>query len=230
MMDKHNVEYIDLPISNITRQELAAKEGDIEHPDIQDRGECVRLEFVADDQKKRAGAAHPRIGTLEELKIAFVAYLKEEKPELLECKIERYLEERGHTVLWTPPYCPELQPIELFWAAGKNHVALQYTTDTTMRDIVKNLREGWYGDGSVYPVDHPLHKRPVDCRKLWSTCLAIAGTKFVSLCEGISGVIGNLVETDTFTNEPIDIPIDTLVTALTRDDDPLHDWGIVYNV
>ena len=130
-----------------------------------------------EQQKKRAGAAHLRIGTLEELKVEFVTYLKEEQPELLECKVKRYLEERGHCVLWTPPYCPELQPIELFWAAGKNHVALQYKTDTSMRDVVKHLREGWYGNAHMYQVGRPLHKCPVDCCKLWSTYLEIAGIR-----------------------------------------------------
>ena len=26
----------------------------------------------------------------------------------------------GHTVIWTPPYHPELQEIEVIWAVGKN--------------------------------------------------------------------------------------------------------------
>mmetsp|Transcript_32288 Transcript_32288/g.74383 ORF Transcript_32288/g.74383 Transcript_32288/m.74383 type:complete len:80 (-) Transcript_32288:424-663(-) len=25
----------------------------------------------------------------------------------------------GHEIIWTPPYVPELQPIELFWGVGK---------------------------------------------------------------------------------------------------------------
>ena len=133
-------------------------------------------------------------------------------------------------MLWTPPYCPELQPIELFWAAGKNHVALQYKTDTSMRDVVKYLSEGWYGNAHMYQVGHPLHKCPVDCRKLWSTCLEIAGTKFVALCDGILGKMGELVETEVFTNKPVDIPIDTLVVDLTREEDEDIEWGTVVNV
>ena len=79
----------------------------------------MKIDFKQEDQLKRAGAGHPTVATLEELKIAFVMYLKVEKPELLECTVEACLEGRGHKVLWTPPYCPQLQPIELFWAAGK---------------------------------------------------------------------------------------------------------------
>ena len=99
-----------------------------------------------------------------------------------------------------------------------------------MRQVIKHLREGWYGNGNLYSEDHPLNKKPVDCRKLWKTCLDIAGTKFVSLCDGISGKMGELVETIDFTNEPVSIPIDTLVVDLTRDEDVSADWGTVHYV
>ena len=156
LMVKHNVEYVDLPMTSTGRSELAEKEGDEDHPDVQDRGDCVQIGFVSDEQKNRASARNPRIATLEELKVAFITYLRDNKPELLACKVEKYLEGRGHKILWTPPYCPELQPIELFWAVGKNHVALQNTNHTTMKDVVKNLREGWYGNGGTFPDGHPL--------------------------------------------------------------------------
>ena len=115
-------------------------------------------------------------------------------------------------------FCPQLQPIELFWAAGKNHVALNHHLNTTMKEIVTHLRHGWYGKGELYPVGHPHQKRPVDCCKLWRTCVEIAGTKFVAICDGILGEIGSLAATETFTNEPVDLPIDILVVDLTRGD------------
>ena len=58
----------------------------------------------------------------------------------------------------------------------------------------------------------------------------IAGTKFVSLCEGISGKIGSIVETEDFTNESVDFPIDTLIVDLTRDVGEDEDWGTVVNI
>ena len=61
-----------------------------------------------------------------------------------------------------------------------------------MRDVVEGLREGWYGNGDKYEDTHPLFKRPVDCLKLWNKSLEIATTKFVKLCDGISGVMGDL--------------------------------------
>ena len=103
------------------------------------------------------------------------------------------------------------------------------THDTIMKDVVERLRQAWYGD-NTFPPTHPLHKRPIDCRKLWRTCLDIAGTKFVSLCEGISGKIGSIVETEDFTNESVDFPIDTLIVDLTRDVGEDEDWSTVVNI
>ena len=58
-------------------------------------------------------------------------------------------------------------------------------------------------------------------------CLRIAGTTFVALCDGISGNIGSLVEDDDFTNEPVDLPIDTLVIDMTREGEESDEWGQV---
>lgn len=74
---------------------------------------------------KRSGDGHSRVATLGELKIVFVLYLKEEKLEILECKVEAFLEVRGHKVLWTPLYCPQLQPRDISWTAGE--IMLLYT-------------------------------------------------------------------------------------------------------
>ena len=85
LMVSKNVEYIDVPITNEPRRQLAELEVDEEHPDVQDRGDCVRIEFISGEQKKRASATNPRICTIEELIIAFVHYLKDQLPSALEC-------------------------------------------------------------------------------------------------------------------------------------------------
>ena len=100
MMQKHEVEYINLTLSSQERRDLMDMEDDEDHPDVQDRGDCVRIGFKADDEQlKRAAASNPRTASLEELKIAFVTYLKEEKHELLDCKVDKYLSARGHRVI-----------------------------------------------------------------------------------------------------------------------------------
>lgn len=61
-------------------------------------------------------------------------------------------------------------------------------------------------------------------------CLKIAVTKFVGLCDGISGEIGSLVEDAVFSNDPVALPIDTLVVDLTREGKEEAPWGTILDI
>lgn len=73
------------------------------------------------------------------------------KPELIELLIKMAPEpiyavdeiaiSFGHKVLRTPPYHPELQPIETCWGVVKNHVARN--CDFTMKNLIKQLDCGF---------------------------------------------------------------------------------------
>ena len=115
--------------------------------------------------------------------------------------------------MWTPLYCPDTQPIELFWAAGKNHVALHFDSDTTMKDVVQRLRDGWYGNTNGFQEDNDEYCHPIDCNKL------VMDKVFVPLCTGLSGSIGNLTVDPTHEGDTTCIPIDTYIVDLTKDDD-----------
>jgi hypothetical protein len=120
---KHEIEYIDLP-NTVERLAALSEMGefldDVQYID----DEYCRVAFNVNKFKQRSSASKPFIPNLEELKMGIIKYIKNNKPDLLECLIEKKLNERGHRILWTPPYSPDLQPIELFWAAGKNHARL----------------------------------------------------------------------------------------------------------
>ncbi len=60
------------------------------------------------------------------------------KPEFL---IDRIAQQEGHSILRTPPYHPELQPIETCWAIVKNYVAQH--NDCTMNKVLILLEEGF---------------------------------------------------------------------------------------
>lgn len=60
------------------------------------------------------------------------------KPEF---QIDKIAEKHGHSVLRTPPYHPELQPIETCWAIVKNHIARH--NDFTMKTVRILLEEGF---------------------------------------------------------------------------------------
>ena len=114
----------------------------------------------------------------------------------------------------------------IFWAAGKNHVALNHRYDMTMRDVVRYLREGWYGNGNAYPPNHPLSKRAVDCLGLWRTCMKFTATIYVPICDGITGEMGSLEINDVHTYELCDMSIDTFVLDLTLDEVDGDEFGI----
>lgn len=55
--------------------------------------------------------------------------------------IDRIARKEGHSILRTPPYHPELQPIETCWAVVKNYVAQH--NDCTMKKVFILLEEGF---------------------------------------------------------------------------------------
>ncbi len=59
----------------------------------------------------------------------------------LEFLIDNIARKHGHSILRTPPYHPELQPIETCWAIVKNHVAQH--NDCTMKKVRILLEEGF---------------------------------------------------------------------------------------
>ena len=103
-MEEYGVDTIDLPLVTAEREELC-KSG-IEWKT--NMGECVWVKFDADEQKMVARKSIPSIANLEELKVLFVTWLKENKPEALTCKVENLFAEKGFEILWTPPYAPDL--------------------------------------------------------------------------------------------------------------------------
>lgn len=50
-------------------------------------------------------------------------------------------------MIWTPPYTPSFQPIELFWQHGKHDTSMMYKGKRSMKEAHEQVRLGWYGDG-----------------------------------------------------------------------------------
>ena len=131
LMVTHNVDYIDLPFISDERFDMISEIDNSYDEYMEDRGDCIRISFIPNEQIGRSSKSKPHIATMNELKLSFVKWIKQNDPSLLDCKVEAHLHDLGHRILWTPPYAPKLQPIELFWAAGKNHVALRNYYDMT---------------------------------------------------------------------------------------------------
>jgi transposase len=239
MMAKDDVNYIELPVREDRTEYMdevgaplismeedhggaaiinISAPGDDESGGVQRLSDAMRIKFIANEQIKSAGTNKPRVGTVQELKASYILWLKRHKPERLECKFEALLKDHEFEVLWTPPYCPDLQPIELFWAAGKNHVAMLFSAKRTMKETVKQLREGWYGSFEVVQPGETRKKHPVSCNKLYETSIKSANEKFIPMCQGsIKGTIGNLWIDPNYIEPTVDVPIDTLLNKYTTD-------------
>jgi hypothetical protein len=55
--------------------------------------------------------------------------------------LDELASEQGHEILRTPPYHPELQPIETCWAVGKNQIARK--SKFTMAHLLEQLDEAF---------------------------------------------------------------------------------------
>ena len=94
-----------------------------------------------------------------------------------------------------------------------------------MKDVVQQLREGCYGNGDKYAIGYPLRKQEVNCRGLWLHCLTDASQKFVPLCGGVDGRIGELSVNEIYKDGEVSIPIDTLVVDLTQNRQEVDEIG-----
>jgi transposase len=134
LMKTHEINYIHVPWNNNRRE--AHNKNTYDHDIILPETDMVKLKFEEIIFLSRPSVNNPFAPNIEELKLGIVMYLKDNNPHLLECKVERALKEHGHTILWTPPYAPELQPIEMFWSIGKGHTALNNNNHSTIKMLL----------------------------------------------------------------------------------------------
>ena len=59
--------------------------------------------------------------------------------------MEKQFRAGGWEVIWTPPYCPKFQPIELVWGVGKQRAGTLYKPGRTKETTRRHLRHGWNG-------------------------------------------------------------------------------------
>jgi hypothetical protein len=136
----------------------------------------------------------------------------------------------GHDILWTPPYTPDLQPIEMYWGLAKNYVAECSTNATTLREVVNTLRKGWYGnvfdryEDDIDPLSGLLKindrvfssKDPIDCRCLFQHTIDEINHRYIQMCDGVDGVLGELVVDDSNEGTLAGLPADMVMLNITN--------------
>ncbi|CAN0312171.1 unnamed protein product [Ectocarpus sp. 4 AP-2014] len=99
-----------------------------------------------------------------EVALATRAFFQLKHPTKLMEKVETFMNGRGWQLIWTPPYMPSFQPIELFWQHGKQYVSFNFKTKRTMAEVWAQVRKGWYGD--LTWEGQKGGWKPADCSKL----------------------------------------------------------------
>jgi len=74
------------------------------------------------------------------LKAELVAVLQKIAPSPI-YQVDEIARKHGHEIVRTPPYHPELQPIEVCWGVVKNHIARN--CDFTLSNLKSQLEEGF---------------------------------------------------------------------------------------
>lgn len=154
------------------------------------RRDGVRKTFAVPGEGKWFVRA-PRGPTIEEVQAATFRVLKKLRPDALLTKAERFFKENNiGYLLYTPPYSPDFQPIELFWAHAKGYVASTWQGKTrTMVDTTKLLRYGFYGKRNKK--EDRWEVEPPNCAKLVDHSITYAN-QAVARDAVLKGKIDNL--------------------------------------
>lgn len=87
----------------------------------------------------------PKGPSTDEMRDCLQKELERANPHLLFTRLMRRFAEKGWQLIFTPPYCPEFQPIELLWGHVKGYVAQNYSTERNMDDTAEQVRDALYG-------------------------------------------------------------------------------------
>ena len=75
--------------------------------------------------------------------LAAVQKWLDEHPDYNRTVIEQLFDDAGHALIYTPPFCPEVQPIELLWAKVKRYVADRSTLNRSIPETRRQTEEGF---------------------------------------------------------------------------------------
>ena len=111
----------------------------------------------------RANRRNPEAGgdSLDTMKASLRVWLRENADRegiiVNKMKIDLLCDASGHfPPLWTPPYHPELQPIEHLWRDVKMYVARKYVGGRSMTELVEQVKEAFLMYGKAEWVSKKL--------------------------------------------------------------------------
>ena len=104
-------------------------------------GEDISADLFVLAGRKRATGGDPKVFELKEVAKAII----QGKPEWRSSRIQKLFSEKGYELIFTPPYTPSLQPIELTWSNVKRYVAEEFFPGRTSAETRVHILEGFFG-------------------------------------------------------------------------------------
>ena len=101
--------------------------------------------------------------------------------------VEQLMTDAGHTLVCTPPFCPEVQPIELLWAAVKRYVADRSTHNRSITEARQQTEEGFEKITSMFCNNVVKH-----CHDWIDGFLQTPEAEDLQQCGTLAGVIKHL--------------------------------------
>jgi transposase len=113
---------------------------------------------------RKSNFAPSTVELSEALKLELVKH-----PDRQRTEMKRLFDEKGWQLIYTPPYTPEVQPIEKVWAYIKHFIASLFTPHRTASILLTNTILAFYGDPpSLHPgVTPELCSSLIDHSNAW---------------------------------------------------------------
>jgi len=101
--------------------------------------------------------------------------------------VEQLMTDAGHSLVYTPPFCPEVQPIELLWAAVKRHVAQRSTHNRSLTEAREQTEQGFEQITKMFCNSIVKH-----CHDWIDSFLSTDAAEDLQQCGTLAGVIKHL--------------------------------------
>lgn len=124
--------------------------------------------------------------TKDDLQAAINTWLNQH-PDWNQYIPEQLLSDKGHRIIYTPPFCPEVQPIELLWAFVKNRVAARATLNRSMTESREQTEEAFEAVTAMQCNNIVRH-----CHDWMDKWLQTEEAGDLQQCGSLAGVIKNL--------------------------------------
>jgi transposase len=158
-------------------------------------------------------------GPSKEDLLAAVHRWLEEHPDHNQNVVQQLMSDAGHALIYTPPFCPEVQPIELLWAEIKRYVAQRSTHNRSLTETREQTEQAFEQITKMFCNNIIKH-----CHDWIDSFLNTDAAEDLQQCVTLAGVMQHLsflkmingnASTANSTATPMQIDTPVLTTALS---------------